>query len=258
MQMRCERVPYLLMEQSAAFHYTSVMCLSFSDLLLGNMPSLQFFWRRNNMAWESELKNTMSFCDQILAITQTPKLLYLSGNDYDGDLYTTPMKLIVRCILSKSVNTVHIKPAHHESLLFFFSCFLEYQDYIYIICKNHIIWARRTRSTGDGSWLHFQTRLPVVCLCILLWALVILQLWSSTYPHFQILKAREMSTLVPKKGNIFFLYDFVFYTSLSFTQFAISSDHQWRAAGPLWVTGETTQILTPASGTHTDTPLAKF
>lgn len=106
----------------------------------------------------------MSFCDQILATTQTPKLLYLSGNDYDGELYTTT-KLIVRCILSKSVNSVHIKPAHHESLLFFF-CFLEYQDYIYIICKNHIIWARRTRSTGDGSWLHFQTRLPVYTVCV--------------------------------------------------------------------------------------------
>lgn len=141
---------------------------------------------------------------------------------------------------------------------FFLLLGLSTLDFIYIICKKQIIWARRTRSTGDCSWLHCQTGLPIVCLYAPRWALVILQLWSWTYPHFQILKAQEMSTLVPKKGNNFFPYDFVFYISLSFMQFAISSDHQWRAAGQLWVRGETTQILTPASGKHTDTPLAEF
>lgn len=95
---------------------------------------------------------------------------------------------------------------------FFLLLGLSTLHFIYIICKKQIIWARTTRSTGNCSWLHFQTRLPIVCLCTPLWALIILQLWSWTYTHFQILKAQEISTLVPKKGSIFF-----FCMTLSFT-----------------------------------------
>lgn len=99
---------------------------------------------------------------------------------------------------------------------------------------------------------YFQTRLPVAFLCTLL-VLVILQLWRWTYLHFQILKAQEMSTSVPKKWSFFFFSSM----TLSLTYLYPSAnllflqDHQRRAAGDLRSRGETTQMLTPASGTHT-------
>lgn len=101
---------------------------------------------------------------------------------------------------------------------------MENQHSIYRICRKQITSAK-TRNTGELAD-YFQTRLPVAFLCTLL-VLVILQLWCWTYLHFQILKAQEMSTSVPKKWSFFFffffLYDFVSYISLSFSQFAISS-----------------------------------
>lgn len=58
-----------------------------------------------------------------------------------------------------------------KSLLLVSPFFLDYQDYICMIWNNQIIWARRSSSTGNCSWLTFQTTLPVTCPWIPLCAL---------------------------------------------------------------------------------------
>lgn len=55
-----------------------------------------------------------------------------------------------------------------------------------------------------------------------------------------------------------FLYDFIFCTSLPFIQFALFSDHQRREVFQLRLRDETTQILTPASGMHTQRQNSKL
>lgn len=89
---------------------------------------------------------------------------------------------------------------------FFFVCLILSASWTIIILFTEFV-ENRSLQQRLGAQVtaadYFQTRLPVAFLCTVL-VLVILQLWRWTYLHFQILKAQEMSTSVPKKLSFFF------------------------------------------------------
>lgn len=112
----------------------------------------------------------------------------------------------MKCVLFKCVNSVHIKMAHDGMNCYFFFCLILSASWSVNILFTEFV-ENRSFQQRLGVQVtaadYFQTRLPVAFLCTAL-VLVILQLWCWTYLHFQILKAQEMSTPVPKKWSIFF------------------------------------------------------